>query len=106
MRPLKNSNVCFKGKIEINTHKGSVPKKNNFRIAQSHLWFILDQIDHIIELVSKWFPDGKFFKIDTTLRTESTYEKEIMYDVLMKSDTLQKSEHEYHGKLCHTIRHI
>ena len=35
----------------------------NFSIAKSQLGFSINQNDHIMELVSEWFPDGKFRKV-------------------------------------------
>ena len=50
----------------------------HFRITQSHLGFSIDKTDHIIEIVSEFFPYGKFRKFDTTFCNESEYEKELM----------------------------
>ena len=53
----------------------SVSKYLNFRIWQSPLGFSVYNNDKIMELVNEWLPTGKFRKVDTPFRTESTYEK-------------------------------
>ena len=62
-----------------------------------------------MELVNRWFPNGKFKKVDTNFRTDSTYEKEIMAALPLTGNALHKVEMEYHGKFGHTlgtIQHI
>ena len=46
----------------------------NFRIYHFPIGFSLDQTDHIMEKVNEWLPTGKFRKVDTPSRKESTYE--------------------------------
>ena len=53
----------------------SVLKYLNFRIYKPPLGFIVDQTNHIMELVNEWSPTGKFRKVDTPFRTDSAYEK-------------------------------
>ena len=81
---LKNTNnetelpelrISFEESFDIKFQEGSVLKYLNFRVFQSPLGFSIDQTDHIIELVNEWLPTGKFRKLDTTFRTDSTYEK-------------------------------
>ena len=62
-----------------------------------------------MELVNEWFPTGTFRKFDTPFRTDSTYEKELMDEILFTVDSLRKAEMEYHGNFWHTlvwIQHI
>ena len=57
-----------------------------FGITQSHLGFCIDETDHIMELVSEFFPCGKFRKFDTTFCNESEYEKELMDGITIMED--------------------
>ena len=66
---------AFKEHIKVKLKEVSVPRYLNFLICQSPLGFSVDQTDHIMELVNEWFPTGKFIKVDTPFRTDSTYEK-------------------------------
>ena len=84
----------------------SVLKYLNFRICQSPLGFIIDQIDHIMELVNEWFPTGKFRNVDTLFRVDSSYEKELLAALPLTGYALQKAEMEYHGKFGHTLERI
>ena len=54
---------CFKESFKIKTKEYSIMKYINFSIAKSQLGFSINQNDHIMELVSEWFPDGKFRKV-------------------------------------------
>ena len=65
----------IKEKFEMKGQEGSVLKYLNFRVLQSPLGFIIDQTDHIMELVNEWFPTEKFRNIDTPFCTDSSYEK-------------------------------
>ena len=56
-----------------------------------------------MELVNEWIPVGKFIKVDTPFRKESTYEKELMSAIPLTWNALCKAEMEYHGKFVHTI---
>ena len=56
----------------MKVQEGSVLKYLNFRIFQPPLGFSVDHTDNIMELVNEWFPTGKFIKVDTTFRKEST----------------------------------
>ena len=51
----------------------SVLKYLNFKIFQSPIGFSVDQTDHIMEPVNRWFPTGKFIKVDTTFSKYSAY---------------------------------
>ena len=59
----------------MKVQEGSVLKYLKFRIFQSPLGFSIDNIDNIMELVNEWLPTGKFRNVDTTFRTDSSYEK-------------------------------
>ena len=65
----------IKEKFEMKGQEGSVLKYLNFRVLQSPLGFIIDQTDHIMELVNEWFPTGMFRNVDTPFCTYSSYEK-------------------------------
>ena len=83
-----------------------VLKYLNFRMFQSPFGFIFDNTDYIMELVNEWFPTGKFRNVDTTFRTDSTYEKELMAALSLIIHTFYKSEMEYHRKFGHTLGRI
>ena len=68
----------FKEHFEIKVQGGSILNYPTLRISNSPLGLSVDQTDHITELVNKWFQTGKFRKVDTPLRTDSTYETELM----------------------------
>ena len=59
-----------------------------------------------MELVNEWFPAGKFRKVDTLFRTESTHENGIMDAVPLIGNDILKAEIEYNGKFGHTIGRI
>ena len=59
----------------MKVQEGSILEYLHLRICQSPLGFSVDQTDHIMGLGNKWFPTGKFRKVDTRFRTDSTYEK-------------------------------
>ena len=59
-----------------------------------------------MELVNEWFPSGKFRKVYTPFRTESTHEKELMPALPWTGNALNKSEMEYNGKFGHNIGRI
>ena len=52
----------------------SIIKYLNLRIFQSPLGFIVDQTDHIMELVNAWFQTEIFIKVDTPFSIDSRYE--------------------------------
>ena len=83
--------------------EGSALKYLNFRICQSTLGFSIYQTDHLMELVNKWFPTGKFINVDTNFRTDSTYEKELLDALPLTGHALHKAGLEYHGKFGHTM---
>ena len=58
--------------------EGSVLKYLNFRIFQSPIGFNVDQNGHIMEVVNEWFQSRKFRIVDTPLRKDSAYEKELI----------------------------
>ena len=80
----------FEEKIEMKLQEGSDLKYINFQILQSPLGFSVDQTDQIMELVNEWFPNGKFIKVDTPFRTDSTYEKYVMDIILLTRNVLHK----------------
>ena len=62
-----------------------------------------------MELVNEWFPTGKIINVDTSFRTDTTYENKLMVAFPLTENALHKSEMEYHGKFGHAlgrIRHI
>ena len=65
----------FKEHFDMKSQEGSVLKYLNFRICQSPLGFSIDQTDQIMELANEWFTTGKFRNVDTSFRTDSSYEK-------------------------------
>ena len=56
-----------------------------------------------MELVSEWFPDDKFWKVNTPLWTEYAYRKYTMDNIPMTGDDTWKSENEYCGNFVHTL---
>ena len=76
----------------MKAQEGSVLKYLYFQVFQSPLGFSVDHTDHIMELVNECFPTGKFIKVDTPLRTYSTYEKEMMATLPLTGNTLHKAE--------------
>ena len=59
-----------------------------------------------MELGNEWFPTGKFRKVDTHFRSDSTYKKEPMDLLPLTGNTLHKAEIEYQGKFGHTLGRI
>ena len=59
-----------------------------------------------MELVNEWFPTGKFRKVDTPFRIDSSYEKELLAAFPLTEYALHKVEMEYHGKFGHTLGSI
>ena len=98
--------IFFEEHFEMKFQEGSVLKYLNLRICQSPFGFSVYHTDHIMEQVNEWFPTGKFRRVDTHFRTDSTYEKELMAALPLTGNTLHKEEMEYHGKFRHTIGRI
>ena len=65
----------FEEQFEMKFQEESVLKYLYFKIFQSLLGFSVDQTGHILELVNEWSPTGKFRKVDTPFRIDSTYAK-------------------------------
>ena len=65
--------IVFEERFEMRFQEGYVLKYLIFRICQSPIRISIDQTDYIMDLVNKWFPTGKFRKVDTTFRTDSTF---------------------------------
>ena len=89
--------------------EGYVLKYLNFQIFQYPIGFSVDHTNHIMEIVNEWFTTGKFRKVDTPFRKDSTYEKELMAALTLTGNALHKAEMEYYGKFGYTlgmIRHI
>ena len=59
-----------------------------------------------MKIANELFPTGKFRKVDTDFRKDSTYEKELMATLILTGNDLHKSELEYHGKFGHTLGRI
>ena len=64
----------------------------DFWISQSPLEFSIDQINHILQLVREWLPQGKFIKADKPLFKDFKYEKELMTAFLLTVNSPQKAE--------------
>ena len=75
----------------------------NIWIFKSPLGFSIYHNDHITELVNKCPPTGKFRKVDTPFRTDSTYENYLMAALPLTGNYHRKEEMEYHGKFGHTL---
>ena len=86
--------------------EGSVLKYLNFRICWYPFGFCVDYTDHIMELVNECSPTGKLRKVDTTFRTDSEYEKELISALPLTGHSLHKAEMEYQGKFGHTLGKI
>ena len=65
----------FKEHFDMKVKEGSFLKYLNFRVCQSPLGFSIDQTDHIMGLVNKWLPTGKFRHVDKPFWEDSSYEK-------------------------------
>ena len=65
----------------------------NLSLSQSPLGFNIVQTDHIILLVSEWFIDSKFCKVDTLFQTDTSYEEYLRTGVPLIGDSLRKAEH-------------
>ena len=61
----------FKEHFEMKVQEGLVLKYLHFRLFQSPPGFIIDQTDHIMELVNEWLPTGKFRNFDAPFWTDS-----------------------------------
>ena len=83
--------------------EGSILKYLNLRIFQSPISFSVYQTDHIMGLVNEWYPTGNLIRVDTTFRTNSTYENELMAELPLTGHTLCNVDMEYYGKFVHTI---
>ena len=62
-----------------------------------------------MELVTKWFPAGKFRRFDTNFRIDSTYENYLLSTLPLTVNALHNTKMEYHGKFGHNfvrIQHI
>ena len=59
-----------------------------------------------MELVNYWLPAGKFRKVDTPFRTDSTYEKDLVAALQLTVNALHKAEMEYYGNFGHYIGRI
>ena len=65
----------FEERFEIKVQEGSVIKYLNLLTFQSLLGFSVDNTDHIMKQVNKWFPNVIFRKVDTAFRPDYNYEK-------------------------------
>ena len=63
----------FEEAFGIKVQEGYVLKYLYFQIFQSLIGFSFYHNDHIIEIVNKCFPAGKFRQVDKTFMTDSTY---------------------------------
>ena len=83
--------------------EGSILKYLDFRIFQSPLGFSVDHTYHIMKLVNKWFPTGKFKRL---IHIYSTYEKELIDALSLTLNDLHNTEMEYNEKNGHTLGSI
>ena len=90
----------------MKVQEGSVLKYLNFRVFQYLLGLSVDQNDHIMKLLNEWFPTGKIRNFNTTIRTYSAYEKELMVALTLTGHALDKAKMYYHGKFGHTLGRI
>ena len=82
----------FEEQFDMKLQEGSVLKYLNFRICQSPLGLSVDKTDQIIEILNEWFLTGNFIKVDTTFRTDSASEKELMAALPLTGHDLHKAE--------------
>ena len=71
--PFPKLTRVFAEQFEMKVQEVSVLKYLDFRIFQSPIGFSVDQNDCIMELVKYCSPNGKFRKVDTPFRKDSTY---------------------------------
>ena len=57
-------------------------------------------------LVKELPPTGKFRRVDTNFRIDSTNEKDLMASLPLTGNALHNSEMEYHGNFLHTLGRI
>ena len=74
------------------TQEGYVLKYLYFRIFRYPLDFSIDQTDHIIEVINKWFPTGKFRTVNAPFYKDSTYEKYFMSALPLVENSLRNTE--------------
>ena len=65
----------FEENFKLKVQDGSVLKYLNLRVWKYPLCFIVDQPDHIMELVNGWLPTRKFSTVDTPFSEYYRYEK-------------------------------
>ena len=65
----------FEEAFDMKVQEGYFLKCLNLGISQSPLGFSVYHTDKSMKLVHWWLPTGTFRKVDTTFRTDSTYEK-------------------------------
>ena len=80
----------FEEEFEIKFQEGYVLKYINFRISQSLIGFSIYHNYHIMEQANKWFPAGKFRKVDTPFRAEFTYRKGLVDAVTLTRNYIHK----------------
>ena len=90
----------------MKVQEGSILKYQIFQIFQPPLGFNVYQKYHIMGLLNEWLPTGKLIKVDTTFRTDTTYEKELISALPLTGNSLHKAETEYHRKFGHIFERI
>ena len=59
-----------------------------------------------MELVNEWSTTGKFRKVDTPFRTDSSYKKELISALPLTGHALHRAEMDFHGEFGHTLGRI
>lgn len=68
--------------FEVTLQSGVRINYLNFCIIQSKRGIILDQTDHILDMLANYFPKAATtWKVDTPLRTDSQFETEISNNI-------------------------
>ena len=81
----------FEKLFDIKVQEGSVIKYPNVQIYQYPIWFRIGQTDHVIELVNKWSPTGKFRRVNTHFQTAFTYENLLMAEFPLTGNDIHKA---------------
>ena len=76
--------------FRLNSNKDISLSTLIFSVFQYPLGFSVYETDQIMKLINEWFPTGKFIKVDTNFRIESTYKKDIMYVLPLTVNVLCK----------------
>ena len=77
--------------FKIKSQERYILKYLNLEICQSTLGLSVYQTDHIVELVNKWSPTGKFRKVGTPFMTDFIYEKELIAALVLTGTALHNA---------------